>query len=258
MSNLNSVRFECTRLGNKMGHIKQDQDGYWTMPVGGLDVFNTSGQKYVYEEAKHLFEESSVFMRRVKKGTLRAENGHPVKTPGMSEKDYVRRVLTIDERNVCAYHKAIWLDFESIKDKNGKPVIAIMSKLCPSGPHADMVERRLKQPGENVCWSIRSFTRDYMDRGVYKRALETIVTFDLVNEPGIEFAEKFSTPSMEADTSFEQQFTRGQMERALVEDTTRNGSGFGLAQESARLTAGELFKSLGWEPQPAGPAYSKW
>lgn len=250
---LNSVRFECTRLNNKVGKLTKDKDGYYVMPVGGLNVFNSAGQFYVYEEAKALFEQSSQFMRRVQRGVLRAEVGHPVREPGMSEQDYVRRILTIRESNVCAFHKEIWLDFDSVKDAHGKPVIAIMSKVCPSGPHAAMLERAFENGGENVCFSIRAFTRDVFQQGICKRILETIVTFDYVNEPGIDFAEKFKSTALESEVLVDNQFTRGTMTSAL-NDTSK-----GIATESTLLTAGELFKALGWSTVGGQkPGYQGW
>lgn len=250
---LNSVRFECVALGNKAGVLQKDKDGCYVMPVGGLNVYNSSGQYYVFEEAKSIFEESSQFMRRVRRAVVRGEVGHPVREPGMSEAEYVRRILTIRESNVCCFHKEIWLDFDNIKDKNGKPVIAIMSKVCPSGPHAAMLERAFNNPGENVCFSIRSFTRDYSERGIVKRILDTVVTFDYVNEPGIDFAEKFKAPGLEAEVLETSRFTRGVVEEAF---TGVNG----IAQESTLLTANELFTSLGWGQAgvPTKPAYHKW
>ena len=248
----NTIRFECTRLGRQLGRLKSDGQGGYVMPVGGLNVFNSAGQYYTFEAAKKLFEESSQFMRRVERAVVRAEVGHPVKEPGMSENDYIRRVLTIRESNVCAFHKEIWLDFNSIKDKNGKPVIAIMSRVCPSGPHAAMLERAFENPGENVCFSIRAFTRDYMQGGVMYRDLDTIVTFDYVNEPGIDFAEKFKAPSLEAEVLDTSRFTRGQMTEAI-------SSMRGVAQESTILTANELFTSLGWNTSGSEKsAFTNW
>ena len=60
---LNSVRYGCTSLlgVNKAGELKQDDNGYYEMIVGGLDVYNSAGQLYVFEEAKKLFEESPMF-----------------------------------------------------------------------------------------------------------------------------------------------------------------------------------------------------
>ena len=200
---LNSVRFECTTLGNKIGKLTKDKDGCYIMPVGGLNVYNSAGQYYVYEQAKKLFEGSSQFMRRVGRAVVRAEVGHPVREPGMSESDYVRRILTIRE--------------------------------------------------SNVCFSIRAFTTDYKERGIYKRALDTIVTFDYVNEPGIAFADKFNAPSLEAEVLDTSKFTRSTIEAAIDE-----GKKSGQAQESTLLTANELFASMGWSTPDVTPNYYNW
>lgn len=250
---LNSVRFECVTLGTKAGVLSKDSDGYYTMPVGGLNVYNSAKQFYVYEEAKHIFDESSQFQRRVQKGVLRAENGHPQYEKGMTEKEYVTRVLTIKESNTCAFFKEVWLDFDNIKDNMGVPVIAIMAKVCPSGPYADMLERRFNQPGENVCFSIRAFTRDYMDRGVMKRVLDTVVTFDCVNEPGIDFAEKFKSPALEAYQLEDHLFSKSTIKHAFDDQPK------GVATESSvLLTYNELCSALGWSEKPSKPGYSNW
>ena len=70
----NTIRFECTRLGNRLGRLKSDGQGGYVMPVGGLNVFNSAGQYYTFEAAKKLFEESSQFMRRVERAVVRASN----------------------------------------------------------------------------------------------------------------------------------------------------------------------------------------
>lgn len=253
---LNSVRFECTTLGTKAGVLKPDKDGYYTMPVGGLNVFNSAGQYYAYERARSLFEESSQFMRRVRKGVLYGEQGHPIRESGMSNEEYVRRVLTIRESNVCCFHQSIWLDFDSVKDSKGMPVIAIMSKVCPAGPLGEALRRDLETPGKNVAFSIRAFTIDRIERGTTIRDLDTIVTFDRVIEPGIEFATKFDSPAMECYSEAEvlstTRFTRGEVERAIYDAPK------GIATESTLLTAKELLASLGWSTTAELPAYTDW
>lgn len=250
----NTVRFECTRLGNHLGKLSKDKDGYYTMPVGGLNVYNSSGEFYTYEEAKKLFENSSPFMRRVDRGALRAEVGHPVREPGMSEQDYVRRILTIRESNTCAFFKEIWLDFDSVKDRNGMPVIAIMAKVAPSGPHAQMLADAFERKGENVCFSIRAFTVDKMVNGVMRRTLDTIVTFDFVNEPGIDHAEKFRAPSLENERIETHTFSR-----AVIEDAVNGMRQSGVATESSVVMGRELLTSLGWQkPAESGRGWTNW
>ena len=164
----NSVRFACTSLAgtNKVGNLKKDENGYYEVVVGALNVFNSAGQFYVYEQAKQLFESSSQLMRRVSRGSLRGEYGHPKMLPGMSNEQFANRVMSIHEENTCCHHKEITLDFDRVKDDQGKPVIAIISKVFPSGPMGAALERSLNNPNENVCFSIRAFTDDYRDGGI--------------------------------------------------------------------------------------------
>lgn len=177
---MSQIKFGCSALNgtNKTGIIPKDADGYRTMVVGGLNIFNSAGQYYSYDGAKSLFESSSQFMRRVSRGSLRGEVGHPKQEKGQSFDDYVQRILEIRESNVCVHFKEIFLDSNSIKDVNGKAVVAIMAKLIPSGPHGAALEKSLENKNENVCFSIRSFTKDYYDRGIEIRELKNIVTFD--------------------------------------------------------------------------------
>lgn len=256
----NSVRFACTSLAgiNKVGTLKQDADGYYEVVVGALNVFNSAGQLYVYEQSKNLFESSSQLMRRVKRGALRGEYGHPKFMPGMTQEQFANRCLSIYEDMQCCHHKEITLDFNRVKDENGKPVIAIISKVAPSGPYGPALEKQLQNPAENVCFSIRAFTDDFREGGIVKRALKTIVTWDYVNEPGIAVAEKFKSPALEgfqAEDLHESMFSRGSLERAVSLTSKMPG----MAQESALLTAGELFQSLGWDLQQQDrPSWARW
>jgi hypothetical protein len=249
---MNSVKFSCTSLAgtNKVGNLKRDENGYYEVVVGALNVFNSAGQLYVYEQAKELFEQSSQLMRRVQRGALRGEYGHPKMLPGMTNEQFANRILSIYEENTCCHHRDITLDFERVRGEDGRPVIAIISKVCPSGPMGPALERSLNNPAENVCFSIRAFTDDYRDGGIYKRVLKNIVTWDLVNEPGIAVAEKFKAPALES--IIEQTFSRGELERGL-----RQGATNGMAQESTLLSGAELFASLGWST-PKKPQWAGW
>lgn len=250
---MQKVLFSCSTLAGtgKKGILNKDENGYYTMPIGGLNVFNSIGDFYTYEDAKELFNSSSIFMRRVKSGSLKGEYGHPKQVPGQTYEQFAERVLTIEEKNICTHFSEIWLDFDNVKDKDGKNVIAIMAKLAPSGPMGDAIARSLENPNEDVCYSIRSFTRDTYVGGVKHRAIAEIVTWDYVNEPGINFARKYRAPALESLT--EQSFTRKELLRAIKQ----MDHGFGM--ESAKMTGVSLFKSLGWDfNENEVPSYMKW
>lgn len=249
---MSNVRFTCTSLvgTQKKGVLPVDDNGYRTMPIGGLNILNSAQQYYTAAGAKELFESSSAFQRRVRRGALRSEVGHPVKAHGQSMDDYMQRVLTINESNVCAHIAEVYLDFDNFSGPNG-PIVAIMGKVIPSGPHAAMLEKSFSNPKENVCFSIRAFTHDYVSRGVTHRVLKNIITFDYVNEPGIHIAEKYKSPALESFT--DSIVTPSQMGRVL------DNKECGVALESISLSPAELFQSLGWSnPNANKPSYAKW
>ena len=238
-----NVTFTCTRLNgtNKVGELKKNERGYYLMVVGALNMFNSAGMYYRFDAAKQFFEESSALMRRVKRGALRSEYGHPRREAGMSMQAYYARLLQIHEDKVCCHFASLTLDFENYKDDQGRPIVAILAEVCPSGPLGHVLEKQLLNPSENICFSIRSFTDDKLERGVVNRYIKTIVTFDYVNEPGMNVAEKWNAPGLESfeDTTF----TRGQAEAGvsqLVENT-------GVGNESCQMSAFELMNALGWE-----------
>lgn len=239
---MNSVFFSCTSLAgtNKVGKLKQLDNGYYRMVVGALGMFNSAGHFYTYEQAKQVFVEGGAFMRRVRRGALRGEYGHP-KQGNMSDMQFARRVLDIDEKSVCCHHRNVELVFDEITDEKGNPVIAIYSEVAPDGPYGKYLAEALENPSKNVCFSIRAFTKDYKVMGVKNRDIRQVVTFDYVNEPGMSIAEKFKNPALESHS--EKQFSRAVLENAL-----NVGAAAGIAQEAVTLNASELFASLGWTP----------
>jgi hypothetical protein len=249
----NQIRFSCESLvgTNRVGLLKQTDNGYYPMVVGALNVYNSGGSYYVYEQAKHLFEESSALMRRVKRGVLKGEYGHPVKQPGMTQEDFMYRAMDILPTNVCCHHRSIRLDFDSVKDENGKPLIAIISEVQPSGPMGDYLKASLDNKDENVCFSIRAFSDDKMLGKQNVKTLRNVITFDYVIEPGIAYAEKYKSPTLESRN--EMVVSKGLIERALAPKADR------VATESIKLTAQELFQSFGWSHGGSDrPIWSQW
>lgn len=241
--------FACTSLAgvNKVGTLKKNADGYYPMVVGALNVFNSGGQFYPLEGSKQLFDESSSFQRRIKRAALRGEYGHPKPLPRklnpaeqkLQDEDFARRNLTVFEENVCVHHMKIWLDYDSVKDANGKAVVAIMSLVSPNGPLGHVLEKQLENKNENVCFSIRSFTDNKKRFGVEHRTLREVVTFDYVNEPGISIAEKYLSPALENLNEVE--FSRASLEQAIY--TNRPA---GISTESLVISGDALFNALDW------------
>jgi Peptidase S80 family len=199
---MSGVHFTATRLvgTGKKGILLPDADGYYTMPIGGLNVFNSVKQYYALEGAEKLFQESSVFMRRVRGGNLKGEVGHPKKLPGMTDDEFIERVVTIEETNICCHFADIWLDADFGKNNpelKNPALVAIMAKVKPSGAKGAFLKEMFDNSQENLCFSIRAQTRNYYERGQCIRVLSHIFTFDHVNEPGIFHANKWASPALE-------------------------------------------------------------
>lgn len=245
-----NVVYGCTALvgSNKAGVLKPSTDGYYTIVVGALGVYNSVGQYYIFnEEVKRLFDQSSSLQRRIADGALRSEYGHPRMQPGMKPSEFLMRILDIYEPNVCAHIRKIVLDFNNVQDKNGQKVVAIIAEVKPTGPMGPALKQSLENPSENVCFSIRSLTDDRPLGGVVQKTLKTIVTWDYVNEPGISVAKKWHAPGLEGLE--EQRVTPAQLR--LVVDNTR-GHNRGL--ESTHQLAVDLAHELGWDHEdPKSP-----
>lgn len=249
----NAVHFTMTALAgtNKVGTMKVLDGGYREVVLGGLNVYNSRNDYYPFEPAKALFQESSQLMRRISSGSLRGENGHPKWLPNMSEQQYVQRILQIWEENISHHIRAIRLDFENYKDKEGRPFIAVIGEVCPSGAKGDQLERSFSNPHENVCFSVRSLTEDTRERGRCTKVIRNLVTWDLVNEPGIASATKWNSPSLES-LSEDLVITPASLNRSFE---STNGRGL----ESMALTPAELYKSFNWEiPESNRPKWFGW
>lgn len=240
------VQFTYTSLAGtgKKGVLPKDENGYRIQPIGALNCFNSAGEYYPLARARELFESSSAFMRRVRSACLKSEEGHPKRAPGMSDEDFIRRVLSIDERNVCAHISDVWLDFDNIKGADGKPVIAIMGKIKPAGPHAAALEASYDNPHEDVCFSIRAFTEDKYVAGCKQRTLVEVVTFDRVTEPGIATSRKWKSPSLEA---MGETVIKAETLKKAIKPMP------GLAMESTTIAPRNLMTLLGLEDTRINP-----
>lgn len=227
-----TIKFTATKLANtgKKGILKPDENGYYTMVIGGLNTFNSVGEYYTLEGAKELFEASSSLMRNIQSGSLKGELGHPKKLPGMSTDEYIKRVLTVEETNISHHIKEVWLD-ESFgrqhPELKNPTLVAIMAKVRPSGIKASALQTALESPDENVWFSIRALTQDYYNRGQTFRVLKTIVTWDHVHYGGISTANKWQSPALESLE--ELPVSLKSLERVL-EDSMQD-----VAMESSRL-----------------------
>lgn len=230
----NLVYQNTTLVGStKTGVLKPDANGYYELVLGAFDYFNSAEAYYTLEPFKLLLMSSSNLMRRVNRGALRSEYGHPRFTSQMSKRDIILRVLDIQEDRTCAHIKSIELDEQRVIN-NGQKVAAVIGMVKPSGPMADALAAQLENPDENVCFSVRSLTDDTRNAGgTLIKAVQEIVTWDYVNEPGIDVATKYHAPSLEG-ISFNQKDLLAAEHKALE---------YGVGMESAQEILTHLIKN---------------
>ena len=248
------VSFTSTYLANKnkKGILKPDENGYYDLIVGGLNIHNSAGHFYLLESSKDLFE-NSTFQRRIQNGALKGENGHPFKTPGMTDEQFLERFLYVDPKNVVCHFSKVWLDYDSVKDSSGRPVVAIMAKVKPSGEKGYVLKESLDDPNQNTAFSVRGFTKDFKVGNVINRILTTIITFDYVDEPGIAIATKWTNPTLES-------FHDTQLTKDVYDNVKSKLMKVGQAEE-ANLLLNELswidsdsiFNAEGYKPK-----YANW
>lgn len=196
-----TIHYGCTALmgTNKVGRLRCDKDGWYDMILGALEYENSVGDIYTVESAKKFFEEGSSLMRRIANGQLRAEYGHPKKLPGMTDREYLQRILTIEETMVCCHIREVYIDYNNVKcPKTGRTIIAFRGKVKPSGPYGQYLKEMLDDPNMNVAFSVRSLTMNRMVGFRQHKDFTQIVTWDYVTEPGLAPANKYSVPTLEA------------------------------------------------------------
>jgi hypothetical protein len=182
---------------NKEGRLVPDSDGYYELVLGAFDCYNSTGIFYEFDPVRKFFEENSSFQRKIKDGCLYGELGHPKKDPGWSIRDFIMRVATIFETNVCAHFKEIRINDKLIKDDQGRFMIAVIGKVKPHGPHGHVLKDALENKCQNVCFSVRSLVDERTVGSLKIRSIRSLITFDYVLEPGIHIAKKWFSPAME-------------------------------------------------------------
>jgi len=222
----------------KKGGLKPDEDGYYKIRMGTIGVPNSSG--IVYEATKsvrELFGDNSPLKRRLVKGYLRAEQGHPKKTPGMSMKEYISRILKIEETKICGHIRK----FEIVDDLEGPGTFTVFGWIRPAGPYASALKDDFDNPHSNTAFSIRSLVDQRIENGVIIRTLKVVVTWDFVDSPGIDTANKENSVGMEDDDHILLDLT-DDVEFAEAKEALQEYSEIGT--ENEKLLADELLTAM--------------
>lgn len=238
----------------KKGIVRPCSEGYYRLPVGAYNAYNSGGFLYDGQSGLAMFQPGSVLMRHAEKGVLRGEFKHPVMLPGMTREQYMQRIRTIDLDR--ASHHIRWYEIEQSRDSRGRSISLVYAILKPWGPYGEMLEQSIKNPHENTYFSVRSITfDDPLNRVKYTRE---IVTHDFVGEGGILEANKYNTGMGLED------FEGGGVEITplmLHELHLKQQRAKNLGLECHEPSAAELMERLGWgleKPAAKRPAYTRW
>ena len=191
-----SVMLSATSYKPMKGkEIQKDADGYYKVRLGAFNVFNAKNAFYIGEGVKDLINNpNSIFYRRLKKGYLCGEMGHPSMKPGMSIQQFIYRTSIIDQENIAFHIKDVMLVETGDKVEqmgNYGNVIIVEGWIKPSGPKGKYLQEALDNPDRNVAFSVRSVSKDKIVNGVIIKQTTSIATWDWVVEPGISNANTF-------------------------------------------------------------------
>lgn len=203
-----TLTFENTLLegSGKRGILKpMDDSGYYMMNAGKLNAPLRLGHSYpVNDYIMECMDENSDLKRRVARGEVYAELGHPqafyfervngqvVRTAITEQFEWIMRLRTIVMDNVCLHIRRIHFD---MLGGRYDPVM-MRAEVIPFGTHKQIAQDSLANPDINTALSMRTVTAP-QKMGDKTRQIEYFTNFDLVWEPGAAEACKHMTAGLE-------------------------------------------------------------
>lgn len=173
--NNRSIDFsKVARILDNSRSLKKNDDGTYTVIATSFGVPDINGN--VYEAPKGLFDESSKFTQRVKRGVLLGELGHPEpRREGEGIWTAEARAITIHLDRACAALS----DFKIVQREGLPDAIQFVAKLLdtPCGKLAKMLLEDASQP---AMFAMRAYVDDKIVEGQTTRVIRDIITFDLV------------------------------------------------------------------------------
>lgn len=223
------------------GQLEQDADGYYKVIMGAFNIFNSAGAFYLEKGVRDIIENpNSIFKRRVDKGCLYGEMGHPTMKPGMSIQEFMQRNGRMDPQNQAFHVRKVWMvETDEKTEKMGTygNIVLVYAWVKPCGPKGAFLKESLDNPHVNTAFSIRCISKDTMVNGVCVKETKAILGWDWVDEPGIHLANKFDTVNRQKFNT--ESFDMGGLElsesdistfTSVVEDDIANGY---VSQEAA-------------------------
>lgn len=193
---LSSTKFNPGKLSS----VKPDSDGYYRLPGGALNAYNQSGDLYIMDNSvKKAFGPTSSMMKRLNVGQLRSEIGHPPVKKDMTKSEIFSRMLELEESNLCGHIKAVEFEETTIREPGVKDnKILIWIHIKPMGVHSQVLKDDLETANANTAFSIRSFSYDVEENGLWVKRIRIPITFDYVTEAGISSSTKWNSVGIES------------------------------------------------------------
>ena len=197
------IRIGSLGVGNDVGALKpipegQPYAGSYKVSVGGLGAVNSEGHYFPATQAVlDVFKTSSALVRRIEKNVLKGEAEHPTKKPGETKESFAYRFMNIDTKNTAFLVRGIEVgDLVNVPGQVGQ-VHPIWLYIDPIGVHGDALRSDLENPNSNTYFSIRCLSkRGTNASGQVTRSIYHVITWDWVNEGGINFADKKTSIAM--------------------------------------------------------------
>lgn len=182
--------------------LKRDDHGYYKVILGEFNNYSLNHSFYLVNGVDEILTNKDRFStaRKLGKGALYGEMGHPNMQPGMTPSSFLQRNLNIDFQNTSHHIREV--NLVTTNQPSPLPgvgnIIRVEGWIKPSGPKGEFLEKSLNNPHENTAFSIRALHK-FIDYGGQKvKQLINIITWDWVDEPGIQAANKWDTVSLES------------------------------------------------------------
>lgn len=183
----------AVRNGRKLGAIRPDEDGYYTVPLAVLGTPTDNRTYYEVEDfVSQLTSKESFINKCLSDGKLFGEYGHPM-IRSLAEDQQLPRLMVIDEKNVSHQIGKIWTG--EILDNGGR---ILYGHIKPTGPYGEDLQSSLDDPCINTSFSLRSIAHSRDVNGLIRRRIKHLVTFDFVNAGGYAEASKRYSPGVES------------------------------------------------------------
>lgn len=202
MSSMNDLIFESSKVPVR-GLLAPDEDGYWWVNAGAYGVCNESGVYYSEKDVQKLFENDSILKRRMQKKVVRAELGHPVWAPGMTEEMYTTRMQQIYEDRYCGHIR----DAKLVKNKDGRSYITKIN-ITPFGHYKSSLLDALTTKDANCFFSVRSLSNRQIINGVLIKYVYYVITWDFVTEGGMRIANSLDTNNLDLESMTSSEISR--------------------------------------------------